>query len=108
MQSMMITIQAQMKEEHAAETEAVVQRVIAALERDQPAGVRYASLRLADGVTYLALVELEDADDNPLLSLPEYQELVAKLPEWHAAPPQAGPATVVGSYRLLADAVTAG
>jgi hypothetical protein len=104
---MIITIQAPMKEEHAAETEAAVRRMVAALEREQPAGVRYASLKLADGATFLALVEFEDAESNPLLALPEYQELLAKLEAWRAAPPEVSPATVVGSYRLLADAVTA-
>jgi hypothetical protein len=104
---MIITIQAPMKEEHMAETEAAVQRMVAALQREQPEGVRYASLKLVDAATFLALVEIEDPDNNPLFALPEYQELLAKLEEWRAAPPAASPATVVGSYRLLADAVTA-
>jgi hypothetical protein len=103
-----ITIQAKMKEEHAADVDAAVRRMLAALEREQPDGVGYASLLLADGVTYLALLEVEDVDNNPLFALPEYQELVAKLPGWHDGPPQVAPATIVGSYRLLADAVTAG
>ena len=104
---MIITIQAPMKEEHADESEAAVRRMVAALEREQPEGVRYASLKLADGVTFLALVELEDAEHNPLFALPEYQELLAKLEEWRAGPPEVSPATVVGSYRLLAETVTA-
>jgi hypothetical protein len=98
-----ITIRAKMREERVADVEAGVKRVLAALEREQIEGVRYASFRLADGVTFLALLEIEDEADNPLLGLPEFQEFQASLPEWHAEPAEVGPVTVVGSYRVFPD-----
>ena len=101
------TVRATLKEEHVDEAVAGVKRMFAAIEREGIEGVRYASVQLDDGVTFLALLEVEDGMENPLPGLPEAQEFYARLPEWYAAPPELGPATVVGSYRLFSDAVTA-
>ena len=103
-----LTVRAKVKEEHVADAEAAVKRMFAAIEREQLEGIRYASVKLADGVTFLALLELEDGVDNPLPGLPEAQEFYASLPDWYAEPPEVGPGTVVGSYRFFTDAVTAG
>ena len=96
-----LTVRAKVKEEHVADAEAAVKRMFAAIEREQLEGIRYASVKLADGVTFLALLELEDGVDNPLPGLPEAQEFYASLPAWHAEPPVTGPGTVIGSYRLF-------
>src|SRR5215471_15372149 len=37
-----------------------------AIEAAQPQGVRYASCKLADGETYMILLELNDNENNPL------------------------------------------
>ena len=102
-----ITVQAKLKEEHVADAEAAVKRMFAAIEREQLEGIRYASVKLEDGVSFLALLELEDGVENPLAGLPEAQEFYDSLPSWYAEPPAFGPATVVGSYRFFTDAVTA-
>ena len=103
-----LTVRAKLKEEHVAEAEAAVERMFAAIERERLEGIRYASVKLEDGVTFLALLEIEDGVENPLPGLPEAQEFYDSLPGWYAEPPEVGPATVVGSYRLFSDAVTAG
>ena len=104
----LLTVRATLKEEHVADAEAAVKRVFAAIEREGLEGIRYASVRLQDGVTFLALLELEEGVENPLHGLPEAQEFYARLPEWYTEPPEVGPGTVIGSYRLFSDAVTAG
>ena len=103
-----LTVRAKLKEEHVADAEAAVKRMFAAIERERLEGIRYASVKLADGVTFLALLEIEDGVDNPLPGLPEAQEFYASLPDWYAESPEVGPGTVVGSYRFFSDAVTAG
>jgi hypothetical protein len=103
-----LTVRATLKEEHVADAEAAVKRMFAAIERERLEGIRYASVRLEDGVTFLALLEVEDGMENPLAGLPEAQEFYASLPGWHAGPPEVGPATVIGSYRFFSEAVTAG
>ena len=103
-----IAVRAKLMEEHVAEAEAAVKRMFAAIEREGLEGIRYASIRLEDGVTFLALLEVEDGVENPLLGLPEAQEFYARLPAMYVEPPEVGPGTVIGSYRLFSDAVTAG
>ena len=100
-------MRATLKEEHVAEAEAAVKRMFAAIEREGLEGIRYASVKLEDGVTFLALLELEDGVENPLLGLPEAQEFYDRLPGLYAEPPEVGPGTVIGSYRLFSDAVHA-
>jgi hypothetical protein len=102
-----LTVRATLKEEHVAEAEAAVRRMFAAIEREGLEGIRYASVRLQDGVTFLALLELEDGVENPLLALPEAKEFYDSLPGWYVAPPEVGPGTVIGSYRLFSDVVRA-
>jgi hypothetical protein len=102
-----LTVRATLKEEHVEEAVAMVKRMFAAIEREGLEGIRYASVRLEDGVTFLALLELEDGVENPLLGLPEAKEFYDRLPELYAEPPEVGPGTVIGSYRLFSDGVTA-
>lgn len=61
---------------NAADAEAAIRRVFSAIEQAQPAGVRYASSRLADGVgvSFVVLLKLEDGVDNPLMALPAVVE----------------------------------
>ena len=103
-----LTVRAKLKEEHVAEAVAAVKRMFAAIERERLEGIRYASVKLEDGVTFLALLEVEDGVENPLLGLPEAQEFYGNLPGWYAEPPDVVPGTVIGSHRLFSDAVTAG
>jgi len=103
-----LTVRAKLKEEHVEDAVAAVQRMFAAIEREGLEGIRYASIKLADGVTFLALLEVEDGVENPLPGLPEAQEFYDRLPGWYAEPPAVVPGTLIGSYRLFSDAVTAG
>ena len=103
-----LTVRAKLKEEHVAEAEAAVKRMFAAIERERLEGIRYASIKLEDGVTFLALLEVEEGVENPLLGLPEAREFYDRLPEWYVEPPEVGPGTPIGSYRLFSDVVTAG
>ena len=70
----------------------------------QPAGVRYAVSVLSDGVTLVALLEVENSEnprrDNPPLALPAYAELRENLNQWYAGP-AVEQMTVIGSYRLF-------
>lgn len=86
---------------NAADAEAAIRRVFSAIEQAQPAGVRYASSRLEDGVTFVALLELEGGVDNPLSALPAFVEFQEDLKNWVSGPPTLEQMTVIGSYRLF-------
>jgi hypothetical protein len=98
-----LTVRATLKEEHVQAAMAAVKRMFAAIEREGLDGIRYASVRLEDGVTFLAMLELEDGVENPLPALPEAQEFYGNLPGWYAEPPELSQGTVIGSYRLFSD-----
>lgn len=95
-------------DEHVDEVETGIDAMLAALDRARPAGTRYAACRLADGATFLLLLELDDGVDNPLPAIPEALAFQQQMGRWAAAPPAAEPVTVVGSYRLFASPRGAG
>jgi hypothetical protein len=98
-------VRSKVKEENVAEAQAATEKVFQALEQAQPAGVRYAVSVLSDGVTLVALLEVENSEDprrdNPLLALPAYAELRENLNQWYAEPPTVEQMTVMGSYRVF-------
>ena len=96
-----LMVRAKVKEENVADARAAIEKVIHALEEAQPAGVRYASCLLSDGVTFVALLKLEDDGGHPLRGFPAYQEMVKNLGHWYAEPPAAEQMTVTGSYELF-------
>jgi hypothetical protein len=96
-----LMVRSKVKTENVGEVEAAVQRLFAAIQQAQPHGIRYASCRLADGVTYVATLELDDGVENPLPALPEFREFQANLKAWTAEPPIPEQLTVIGSYRLF-------
>jgi hypothetical protein len=72
-----------------------------AIEAAEPAGVRYASARLADGVTFVAVLAVEDATGNPLADIPAFREFQEGLKGWLCEPPAVERLAVIGSYQLF-------
>jgi hypothetical protein len=93
--------EAKIKAERVTDLQAAASKMFAAIDEAQPEGVRYAWCLLPDGETFVALVQLEDGVENPIVGLPEYRELQGSVEDWLAGPPKSGPVTVVGSYRLF-------
>jgi quinol monooxygenase YgiN len=96
-----LMVRSRVKADSAAEVEAAVAKMFAAIEQTQPHGVRYASCRLPDGVTYVAMLALEDPAANPLVAIPAFTEFQENLKEWLAEPPSIEHLTVAGSYQLF-------
>jgi hypothetical protein len=94
-------IRARLKADRVSDSEAAAEKMFSAINAAQPGGVKYASMRLADGVSAVVLLVLEDPADNPLQAIPEFHEFQELLPEWFAEPPIVEPLTVVGSYELF-------
>jgi hypothetical protein len=89
------------KPDRAAENESYIAKVFEQLQRDQPPGLRYASFKLADGVSFVPIVSLEAADGNPLGELAAFKEFTARIKERCEEPPIAADLTEVGSYRFF-------
>ena len=90
------------KPERADENQALIEAVFAELDETDPGGVRYAAFRLGDGVSFVHIAEIE-GDENPLGSTAAFAEFQREIGDRCEQPPLALDATVVGSYRLLAD-----
>ncbi|HEX6523186.1 MAG TPA: hypothetical protein VF070_24790 [Streptosporangiaceae bacterium] len=97
----LLMVTAKIKEENVADARAAVEKLIAALEREQPSGVRYASGLLKDGVTLVAFLEMAPGQEHPLQTFPAYQELLEGLGPWRAEPASADFITVLGSHHLF-------
>jgi hypothetical protein len=96
-----LMVRAKIKEDNVADAQAATEKVFEALEQARPAGVRYAVSTLSDGVTIVALLELEPGQEHPLLTFPVYAEMLENLKEWYAEPPIVERMTVIGSYQLF-------
>ncbi len=67
-------VRAKIKADKAAELEKAAKEMFTAIEAAQPQGVRYASCKLPDGVTYVILLGLDDDENNPLFSVPAFRD----------------------------------
>lgn len=93
-------IQYQTRPEVADENERLVAQVFAELAAEQPEGLRYASFRLADGVSFVHIV-VSDEDSDALPQLASFQEFTRALGDRLTGPPARSTADIVGSYRFF-------
>jgi hypothetical protein len=94
-------IRAKVNADAVAEVEAAARAMFAAIDDAQPQGVRYASTKLPDGVTFVIFLGLDEGIENPLPAVPEFRDFQQSLPGWLAEPSAPEPLTVVGSYNLF-------
>ena len=90
------------KPEMAGRNAELVAGVFEELKTAQPKGVRYLSLRLDDD-TFVHFVETESGSGNALPGLAAFKAFQRGIRERCIEPPQAGGATIVGNYRMLAE-----
>ena len=90
------------KPDRADENQRLVEAVFEELAAADPGGVRYATLRLADG-TFVHIADVE-SDPNPLSGIAAFAEFQKDIGDrcMPGEEPDPQPATVVGSYRLFA------
>jgi hypothetical protein len=93
--------QAKVKAERVAELEAAARTVFSAVEQVHPEGMRYASAKLSDGVTFVILLGLEEGINNPLNQIPAYREFMGRLKDWLVEPASQEQLTVIGAYNLF-------
>jgi hypothetical protein len=90
------------KPEAGDENQRLVEEVYRELAARDPGGVRYATLRLEDGVTFIHIFITDSSDTpNPLGTIAAFAEFQRDLAQRCVEQPAAQAASVVGSYRLL-------
>jgi hypothetical protein len=83
--------------ERADENQALIEKVFVDLAAAAPAGLRYASYRLADGVSFVHVAAVE-GETNPLTATAAFVEFVREIADRCVEGPVASGATVVGEY----------
>lgn len=97
-----IMVRYKVKADKAAENVAYIDKVFEQLKREQPSGLRYASFKQPDGVSFVHMVSLETPDgSNPLGELQAFKDFTAKIKERCDEPPVAAELTEVGAYRFF-------
>ena len=84
----------------ADENQRFVEQVFAQLAAEDPGGLRYATFRLADGVTFVHIAVTE-GEVNPLSQSAAFAEFQREINARCVEPPVVTEATLVGSYRFL-------
>ncbi|MDB4964917.1 MAG: hypothetical protein JWN44_606 [Myxococcales bacterium] len=93
-----IMVRYKTSEAHGSANEALVRAVFEELRAKAPAGLRYATYRLADGVTFVHIATVESTADNPLVTLPAFKAFQQALKDRCVEPPVVTEMSVVGSY----------
>ena len=97
-----VMVSYRVKPERSAENESYIRSVFAELEATKPAGLRYASFKLDDGVSFVHLASVETADgSNPLLALSPFAAFTAQIRDRCEQPPVTVNLNVIGDYQLL-------
>jgi hypothetical protein len=97
-----VIVQYQTTPDTAERNRELVEAVYAQLAERKPDGLRYATFRLADGVTFVHVAVVEGAE-NPLPALPAFQDFQQDMPNRAVRPPEPAPATLLGAYRFAGD-----
>ena len=97
-----VMVKYKVKSERAAENERYIRAVFAQLERDRPAGIRYASFKLDDGLGFVHIASIAAADGgNPLVALDAFKEFTAQIKDRCDEPPVTSTLNEIGSYRFF-------
>jgi hypothetical protein len=92
------------KAERVEENERYVSAVFEQLKREQPPGLRYATFKLDDGLSFMHIVALETADgSNPIVDLAAFKAFSASVRDRCAEPPVFVELQEIGSYHVFGE-----
>ena len=86
--------------DRAAENEALVRAVYEELQATEPAGLRYATFKLEDGLSFVHIAETEDRD-NPLSRVKAFRDFQADIADRCEELPVVSELSRIGSFRLF-------
>ena len=88
-----------LRPDRVTENERLASDVFDALKQARPAGLRYATFRLEDGVSFIHIVSHDEPDgSNALTALPAFKAFSAGIKERCQTPPVRVELTEIGSY----------
>lgn len=97
-----VMVRYKVKPDQAAKNEELVRAVYDELHRTDPAGLRYATFQLEDGVTFIHLASVEtDTGQHPLTGLESFKRFQAGVADRCDEVPVVAAAREIGSFRLF-------
>jgi hypothetical protein len=100
-----VVVRYKVKPNQVERNEELVRAAYEELHQVEPEGLRYATFRLEDGVSFMHLAETEGA--NPLTKLKAFQEFQKDISERCDEQPVVTELTEIGSFRFRAVDVAA-
>ena len=95
-------VQYRVKPDRVEENEAAIRGVYEQLRREGPAGVRYATFKMEDGVTFVHVVSVETGDGkNPIPELEAFKKFAEGVRTRWEEPAVTRQMSEVGSYRFF-------
>ncbi len=99
-----VMVRYKVKAGRADENQQYIEKVFEELKSNSPAGLRYASFKLDDGVSFVHIASIEtDNGENPLGQLAAFQAFTENIAERCDEPPVAANLNEIGAYRLFGD-----
>jgi hypothetical protein len=99
-----VIVRYKVKQERVAENEELVRAVYAELDENGPATFHYATLKLADGVSFVHVAANDAADrQSPLPRLAAFKRFQENIDERCDERPVVSSTVEIGSYRWLSD-----
>jgi hypothetical protein len=94
-----VVVRYETRPDAAEENQRLVEAVYEELQKQAPPGLRYATFRLEDGVTFVH-VAVVDGGGDPLAGIAAFREFQRGIGDRVVNGPTAAPAALVGAYRL--------
>jgi hypothetical protein len=99
-----VMVRYKVKPDRVAENEELVRAVYEELDRTKPAGLRYATFKLEDGVSFVHLVSIETEEgQSPLAKVEAFGRFTEDVRERCDEAPVATEMDEIGSFRLFGD-----
>jgi hypothetical protein len=94
-----VMVRYKLKPDQVARNEELVRAVYAELDTTDPGGLRYATFKLEDGVSFAHIAETEDGA-NPLADVKAFMEFQKDIGARCDEPPVVTEMEPIGSYRV--------
>lgn len=96
-----VMVRYKVKADRAEENEQYVRKVFDELHQATPDGIRYATFKLEDGVSFVHIASIETEGPNPLTLTAAFKAFQEGIKDRCEEPPVAVELTEVGSYRVF-------
>jgi hypothetical protein len=95
-----VMVRYKVKRDHVARNEELVRAVYDELHEKDPPGLRYATFRLDDGVTFVHFASMENEGPSPLLDVEAFGRFQEAIGERCDEAPVVTELSEIGSFRL--------